>query len=597
MDRPTMTRRITGALLVATVLTVGIRDGAHVWAHEESLAAIESFLHGLVQGRAITEAQHKQIERLYESGLVSQLIAWLTAQETGGQISQDTHLYVNALLNLSAPDVSSAVAPADYTGNGNVRLLGHLDAQPPNPYYGDNSTTGMLYNGIWGYATGAREYALQCNSTGLHIIDVTDPLAPYRVQFINMSGGLNPPKGRIWRDVDIYTDPVSGKTYAYIGAQSNGDLWIVDLSFLSGSTAHGANSNPIPAAAIANRGRTNYGHTVSVHDGLGLLFMNTANNGSTLGCQIFDLRQDPFNPPVIASWSGSGHDCHDSFAQADVPGAGGKDLLYVADGYATRYRVVDISSVRTGGGTTLVGSSAAVSGIYAHSNWLDNDAHYLYAFEEFNARDIGVYDVSNPASPTQVTTFQYAEDATANSRIHNGQVRGKYLLTAYYEAGFRVFDISNPANPVEVGKYRDVARSGRGWHVRPDDHGRVQRCLESPRLSPLGQRAGVGHEIGDVRLSRRSHRTPRSGQRAVGGSRRHTGLSFVDARQRRNRLHRAARHDQRRTVHDDCDQCRRNRLDGHRPEQRHRVLLCRDGDQRRRRRRELEPGVEHAGAG
>ena len=454
MDRPTMTRRITGALLVATVLTVGIRDGAHVWAHEESLAAIESFLHGLVQGGAITEAQHKQIERLYESGLVSQLIAWLTAQETGGQISQDTHLYVNALLNLSAPDVSSAVAPADYTGNGNVRLLGHLDAQPPNPYYGDNSTTGMLYNGIWGYATGAREYALQCNSTGLHIIDVTDPLAPYRVQFINMSGGLNPPKGRIWRDVDIYTDPVSGKTYAYIGAQSNGDLWIVDLSFLSGSTAHGANSNPIPAAAIANRGRTNYGHTVSVHDGLGLLFMNTANNGSTLGCQIFDLRQDPFNPPVIASWSGSGHDCHDSFAQADVPGAGGKDLLYVADGYATRYRVVDISSVRTGGGTTLVGSSAAVSGIYAHSNWLDNDAHYLYTFEEFNARDIGVYDVSNPASPTQVTTFQYAEDATANSRIHNGQVRGKYLLTAYYEAGFRVFDISNPANPVEVGKYQ-----------------------------------------------------------------------------------------------------------------------------------------------
>ena len=94
-----------------------------------------------------------------------------------------------------------------------------------------------------------------------------------------------------------------------------------------------------------------------------------------------------------------------------------------------------------------------MAGIYAHSNWLDDDSHYLYAFEEFNVRDIGVYDVSNPASPTQVTTFQYSEDATANSRVHNGQVRGKYLLTAYYEAGFRVFDISNPANPVEVGKY------------------------------------------------------------------------------------------------------------------------------------------------
>ncbi len=268
-----------------------------------------------------------------------------------------------------------------------------------------------------------------------------------------MSGGLNPPKGRIWRDVDIHHSPVSGKTYAYVGAQSNGDLWIVDLSYLSTTTANGVDSNPIPPAGIANRGRTNYGHTMFVNDGLGLLFMNSANNASTLGCQIFDLLENPFDPPIIASWSGSGHDCHDSYARANVPGSGGKDLLYAADGYATRYRVIDITNVRTSPTTTLVGESAAVSGIYAHSNWLDDDSKYLFGFEEFNVRDISVFDVSNPASPTQVATFQYSGDATANSRIHNGQVRGKYLLTAYYEAGFRVFDISNPINPVEVGKY------------------------------------------------------------------------------------------------------------------------------------------------
>ncbi len=190
-----------------------------------------------------------------------------------------------------------------------------------------------------------------------------------------------------------------------------------------------------------------------VNDGLGLLFMNSANNGSTLGCQIFDLLQNPFDPPVIAGWSGSGHDCHDSFTRSNVPGSGGKDLLYSADGHAIRYRILDITTIRSGGTPTLVGESPTVSGIYAHSNWLDDDSHYLYAFDEFNVRDIGVYDVSNPASPTQVTAFQYSGDATANSRIHNGQVRGKYLITAYYEAGLRVFDISNPANPVEVGKY------------------------------------------------------------------------------------------------------------------------------------------------
>ena len=174
---------------------------------------------------------------------------------------------MKALLNLSAPELTLAAAPADYTGNGNVRLLGRLDTQPPSPYYGDNSSSGTLYNGIWGYATGAREYALQCNSFGLHIIDVTDPAAPFQVQFIDMSGAAIPPNGRIWRDVDIHRDPMSGKTYAYVGAQSNGDLWIVDLSYLSGAAPHGVNANPIPLAGIVDRGRTNYGHTMFVNDG------------------------------------------------------------------------------------------------------------------------------------------------------------------------------------------------------------------------------------------------------------------------------------------------------------------------------------------
>ncbi len=438
---------------VCAVLLLLALFGSPAWAHDETPGAIEAYLHGLVEGGAITEAQHATIEELFSRGLLVQLDTWLKAQETAKQITRDTHIYIDALLGLSAPDVVQAAAPADYTGNGNVTKLGQINTQPPNPYYGDNSSTGQLYNGIWGYAAGAREYALQCNSFGLHIIDVTDPAAPFQVQYIDMSGGVSPPKGRIWRDADIHRDPVSGKTYAYVGAQSNGDLWVVDLSYLSDSVPNGVDSNPIPPAGIADRGRTNYGHTMFVNDGMGLLFMNSANNGTTLGCEIFDLLQNPFDPPLIASWSGSGHDCHDSYARANVPGSGGKDLLYVAEGYAIRYRVIDITNVRTSGTTALLGESATVSGIYAHSNWLDDDSHYLYAFDEFNVRDIGVYDVSNPASPTQVTTFQWSGDATGNSRIHNGQVRGKYLITAYYEAGLRVFDISNPANPVEVGKY------------------------------------------------------------------------------------------------------------------------------------------------
>jgi len=440
-----------GAAAIAVLAVTFLFTAPPARAHEESPEAIEAHLHGLVEGGAITEAQHEKIERLYSQHHLSRLAQWLYEQEKAGQLSRDTRLYVKALLGIGPAATAQAAAPADYTGNGNVTKLGQLNPQPPSPYYSDNTTTGQLYNGIWGYAAGAREYALQSNSFGLHIIDVTDPAAPFRVQYIDMSGGVIPPKGRIWRDADIHYDAASGKTYAYVGAQSNGNLWIVDLSYLSDSAPQGVDSNPIPPAGIADRGRTNYGHTVFVNDGL--LFMNTANNGATLGCQIFDLLQNPFDPPVIAGWTGAGHDCHDSVARTNVPGSGGKNLLYSSEGYATRHRILDITNVRSGGTPTLLGETAPVAGIYAHSGWLTDDSHYLYTFDEFNIYDTGVYDVSNPASPAQVKTFQWSGDATANSRMHNGQVRGNYLLSAYYEAGFRVFDISNPLNPVEVGKY------------------------------------------------------------------------------------------------------------------------------------------------
>ena len=425
----------TGLLLAATTLS----------AHDESPEVIEAYLHGLADSGDISEVQHDYIDRMYfEQEKFEQLHHWLDAQKTAGSITAETFGYLVALLDLAHPE-STAAAPAaaSYTGSGNVTLLGRSDPAPPSPYYGDNSSSGELYNGIWGYAFGAREYALQAHSNGLHIVDVTDPAAPYRVQFIPMSGG------RVWRDVDTYTH-TNGKTYAYVGAQAGGNFWIVDLSYLSG-TGDAADSNPIPSSAIFDRGLTNYGHTVAITDDL--LFLNTANSGSTLGCQIFDLLQNPEDPPFLGTWGGSQRDCHDSYARTNVPGTGGKDLLFSADGYARRFRILDITSIRSGGVPSLVGETTAVTGSYSHSNWLNDDASLLYTFEEFDVHDIAVYDVSVPSTPTLVNTFQYADDATTSSLVHNGQVRGSYLLTAYYEAGFRVFDVSNPVNPVEVGNW------------------------------------------------------------------------------------------------------------------------------------------------
>ena len=427
---PFMTRShfdLTRVLVLGALLASA---GQQAWSHPKGAEAVEIVLHGLVDQGTITQAMHVVIDALYTREQTDALGRYLDALTERGAISADTRLYLNSLLRVGVPaagDGPAAPVPATYSGNGNVTLLGRLNPRAPFTYYGDQSSTGQLYEGIWGYASGGREYALLTHSQGLSIIEVTNPNSPVELQFIPGVGG------RIHHDVDTYYHAASGKTYAYFGGQEGEHLYSIDLSFLPGT---------IPGSAIVDLGRTNYAHTLQVKDGL--LFTNNAY--SSLGCQVFDVQANPANPPLLTQdWSGAGRDCHDSFVR--------DNRLYSADGYSTRYRIADINGIRSGAAPLFLGETAAKPGIYAHSNWLSDDSHYLFAFEEFNIEDINVFDVSNPASPVNVKTFQWSGDGAANSLVHNGQVRGNLLHVAYYEAGFRVFDITDPLNPFEAGKY------------------------------------------------------------------------------------------------------------------------------------------------
>jgi len=339
----------------------------------------------------------------------------------------------------------------DLSGEGNMSRLGRSNIF--------SSTSSSGYNGIWGYSAGDREYALQCHGVGFNILDVTDPTNIFRVQFQAMGGG------GYWRDVATHLDASTGKTYAYVGAQGsqggggNGELFVFDLSYLSGDASNpdGVNSNPIPSlTGWKNLGYSDQSHTINV--ARGLLFLNTAR--SAYGCRVLDLTQ-PMAPVQLFYTGGidSSYQCHDSYVREGIDG---KDILFVSDGGGRRERIYDITSVNANWPTAtntrppFLGETAQVSGIYAHESWLSQDNRYLFAFDEFNIGDIYVYDVTDLTAPVQIAEMQYSEQpppgGTDNALPHNGEIRGNYLYAAYYEAGLRVFDISNPYVPVEVGK-------------------------------------------------------------------------------------------------------------------------------------------------
>merc|ERR1711957_865234 len=123
-----------------------------------------------------------------------------------------------------------------------------------------------------------------------------------------------------------------------------------------------------------------------------------------------------------------------------------------------------MGNIRTEKKIDVIGSTISKTKSYAHSNYVDEENQYMYGFDEFNKYDIAVFDVSNMENPKYENEFQWSGDKSEEDvRVHNGQVNGKYLITAYYSAGLRVFDVSNPKAPKEVGKletWRDPNMDG-----------------------------------------------------------------------------------------------------------------------------------------
>lgn len=234
----------------------------------------------------------------------------------------------------------------------------------------------------------------------------------------------------------------------------------MNLSQLSGTLSQDADSNPISQDNIKNIGNDDWGHTVNVWGGL--LFLNSA----TTGCRIFDL-SNPMSPSLLTTYTGG--DCHDSCAQR----IGQSDILFSADGYTGKYRLINITNVRTSPQLAIIGETSYDAGVYAHSSVVTDDGKTLFVFEESNKFDIAAYDISVISTPKLISKFQWSGDfSEGNITVHNGAIQGNNLIVAYYTAGLRIFDITDVYKIKEIGKYetyRDPDGNGNFGNDIKDD--------------------------------------------------------------------------------------------------------------------------------
>jgi hypothetical protein len=93
-------------------------------------------------------------------------------------------------------------------------------------------------------------------------------------------------------------------------------------------------------------------------------------------------------------------------------------------------------------------------GAFTHSSWLTEDGQFLYVADEIINAPIRIYNVSNPAAPVLVATYQPRVGTIPHQLAI---VDGERAYLAHYKHGVEVIDITDPLTPELIGFYDTFA--------------------------------------------------------------------------------------------------------------------------------------------
>ena len=289
---------------------------------------------------------------------------------------------------------------------------------------------------IGGYADSqGNEYALVGTSTGLSIVDVTNPAVP--VEKFAVAGPNSD-----WREVKTWGD------YAYVTTEGGSSgLQIINMSYLPDSVQF-----KYWKGTGAISGQLETIHALHIEDAHVYLFGSNLASGGPIIASL----ADPWNPVYVGQRSGSY--VHDGYVR--------NDTLWAAHIYAGYFSVMDVSNKAN----PVILAQQNTPGNFTHNTWLNDAGSVLFTTDEISNSFLTAYDVTDINNITEISRVQ-SQNPGSGSAVHNTHILNDYAVTSWYKDGVVIHDVARPDNPILVGWYDTSPLSGSGfdgaWGVYP----------------------------------------------------------------------------------------------------------------------------------
>ncbi|MEZ4728431.1 MAG: choice-of-anchor B family protein [Caldilineaceae bacterium] len=292
---------------------------------------------------------------------------------------------------------------------------------------------GDTNNDMWGWTdpvTG-KEYALVGARDGVVFVDISTPTAPRYLGKLPTHATRSS-----WRDLKVYQDHL----FVVADLNQGHGLQVFDLTQLRTLTTTTTTTATVRFHETTHYDAFSDAHNLAINEESGYAY---AVGGETCNSGLHMINLQEVTAPTNAGcYTADGyiHDTQCVLYRGPDAAYQGRELCFNSS--VSQFTIVDVTDKTA---PTRIAAIAVEGNIYMHQGWLTPDQHYFLLddemdewFGQHNTRTY-IFDVSDIDAPRFINAYT----AALPSVDHNLYISGTYAYEANYTTGLRMLDIKD----------------------------------------------------------------------------------------------------------------------------------------------------------